>query len=312
MAVPQAAFEEAPGQFGEPHLFCVNECSSEGRSEVVEVRQEDWTTAADDSPFIAYYKDIAIAAKTAFPEAEYVSVAGHITFAADTSPMKQVFVLLGAAMAGFFAKMFPCTHRNDGDGNPKTAKLPIFGAANVVHADISAEQGAEKMVAGFNKGGPIDYLTSSLKERRVVSANFWRNLRGDAVIKNHHLAVMDAQTIQEDELLATKMKNHAIGGQEQYMMHRMDEKHRLVFFPDMMQNEILVFKQGEYIMRKDSARDEYTFAPAPGLHKNHILHTSIVDPTAPANAVPRRSVVCAAVAVIMKETAVAPEPCQAN
>merc|ERR1712232_212784 len=115
-------------------------------------------------------------------------------------------------------------------------------------------------------------------------------------------ALMDAQSLTEEELLATKYKNYAIGGQEQYMMTgRINEKHDLVYFPDMTQSEILVFKQGAYTIGNGTTQNDYSVVPEPNRHHNHILHAAFVDPNAPTNALPRKSVVCH-LTIIMKET----------
>jgi len=202
---------------------------------------------------------------------------------------------------GFFKRLCPCLSRDSkSEGRSDVSKFPTFGAAAVVHADISAEDGARKIADEIN-ADPFEYLSGPSKQRVVVSVNFWRNLRAEQSIKNHHLAMVDAQTIDEHELLATKMKNYAIGGQEQYMMHNVNEKHQLVYFPDMTQSEILVFKQGAYIMEIGVGPAKYCVVPARDQHKNHILHTSIENPNAPVDALPRRSVVCAGVKVYMKE-----------
>merc|ERR1719471_806696 len=113
---------------------------------------------------------------------------------------------------------------------------------------------------------------------------------------------MDAQTITEAELQEGKFKNVAIGGQEQYMMAQPTEKHRLVYFPDMLQSEILVFKQGAYVAELGSSAGQCSVTPAEGLQANYIFHTAFVDPTAPKDALPRKGVVCAAVLIVMPET----------
>merc|ERR1719446_836861 len=160
----------------------------------------------------------------------------------------------------------------------------------------------DQPVSGMHKLElPDDIFSGPGKERRVVSCNFWRNARRDAAIKNQHLTVMDTQSVAEEEMAQTKFKNYAIGGQEQHMMWRVKDHHKLVYFPDMTHDELLVFKQGEYRLRRDGPCSEYDVVPAADLHSNQVFHTAFSDASAPKDAVPRRSIVCAGVSIIMHE-----------
>jgi len=329
MPVQQAIFEEFPGQFASsPFLFQfrgseAEQVSADGAAVVI----------APDSPYALYYKHIAEAVKEAMPEAEYVVIGGHISFSAEVSQLKQVLVLLGFALkktvAGLLTKLLPgCVPKEEAKPESKGAEkparaIPPFGATQFLHVDISAEQGAEKLgqsiniaaASGTDSAGfkplqqlrlPVEFLSSTSKQRRVVSVNMWRNLRAEASIKSDHLCVLDAQTVTEEELRAAKFKNYAIGGQEQYHIAQPKDQHRLVYFPDMVQSEILCFKQGAYDVcaTPGAAAGQYAVTPAPEPHTNHIFHTSFADPMAPSDALPRKSVVCAGVLVVMPETEV--------
>lgn len=196
-------------------------------------------------------------------------------------------------------------------------KLPKFGALkdDPPHVDISAEDATKRMRSSLNDAEPISghrlelpdtILSGPGKERRIVSCNFWRNARHDAAIKNQHLTVLDTQSVAEEEMAQTKFKNYAIGGQEQHMIWRLKDQHKLVYFPDMTHDEILVFKQGEYKLRRDSPCTEYDVVPAADLHLNQVFHTAFSDASAPKDAVPRRSIVCAGVQIIMQEENLGP------
>jgi len=308
MPLKESIFEETPGSYGSPALFGFS------GSEAVAVPGDQ---AAAPSPLAAYRKHIAEAAKVAFPEAEYVWVRGHNTFSAEVSPLRQVRVLLCAAMSGMLtrllSKVFPSCVPAKAEGN-KTPATPAFGATQFLHVDASAELGAKwytEIISSNNveDGNPYArhkmrlpgaFVSGASKRRRLVVANFWRNVRADASIKNDHLAVVDAQTVTEAELHAAKFKNVAIGGQEQY--HMKVKNHRLVYFPDMAQSEILVFKQGAYDVEQGAAEGQYSVTPASELQKNFIFHTSINDPRAPKDVPRRKAVVCAAVIIVMPET----------
>lgn len=118
--------------------------------------------------------------------------------------------------------------------------------------------------------------------------------------------MLDAETVSEEEMAQTKFKNYMIGGQEQHMLWRLKDQHQLVYFPDMTHNEILVFKQGEYHLRSPAGEGKYDVVPVAGQRRNHIFHTAFGDPTAPKDALPRRSIVCPAVMIVMRESDIQP------
>jgi hypothetical protein len=308
-ALTPDVMEEHPSVFGKAIIFHIGSSGVEilGADEVEPERR----------PFLHYYEDIAKAAKEAYPQAEYVVIPGHITFDADVSRMAQITTLLGGALkAGainMLAKIFPSMKAE----NSAVTKLPKFGALkdDALHVDISAEDGAQRLRSSLNDAEPIKgsrlelpdtILSGPGKERRFVSCNFWRNARQDASIKTQHLTVMDTQCVAEEEMAQTKFKNYAIGGQEQHMMWKIKDHHKLVYFPDMTHDEILVFKQGEYRLRRASPASEYEVAVPADEHLNRVFHTAFSDASAPKDAVPRRSIVCAGVSIIMQEEDVCP------
>lgn len=313
MPLKEAAFEETPGRFSAPTLFRF--CGSEA----VAVPADPAGPAAAEAPstFTAYSKHIAEAAKVAFPEAEYVYVGGHISFSAEVSPMSQIKVLLSMtvarALAKLLSKVLPCCCAPPKDEVARRALVPTFGAAQFVHVDRSAEEGAEfyaRRISAGARGGavgeaerlrlPHAFVSDTSRRRRLFVANFWRNQRADASIKTDHLAVLDGQTVTEAELHAAKFTNVFIGGTQQYHLN-VKEGHRLVYFPDMAQDELLVFKQGAYDVERGAEEGQYSVTPAPEPQRHFIFHSSIRDPTAPKDDPPRKAVVCAAVLVIMPE-----------
>ena len=122
-----------------------------------------------------------------------------------------------------------------------------------------------------------------------------RNARAEARIQNHHMAVVNAQSISDDELQASKFKNYKMGGLEQYHLTHLSDNQRLVYFPNMESSEILVFKQGAY-----DVSDTNIVTPLAEPHKHHILHTAFLDPTAPRGTVPRKAIACPGVLVVLK------------
>ena len=122
-----------------------------------------------------------------------------------------------------------------------------------------------------------------------------RNARAKSCIQNHHMAVVDAESVSEEELRSSKFVNYKMGGQEQYHLSRLRPSHRLIYFPHMDSKEILVFKQGAYDVFEQSV------TPVKELHRHHILHTAFLDPTAPKDAVPRKAIACNQVLIDLKQ-----------
>lgn len=228
--------------------------------------------------WLVYYKHVATAAKKVIPEAEYVILSGHSTFCAELSPLRQVAFALRSCFLGAMRLLGK-------EETPPMGAMPDF-----IHADHTVEQGARLLSTALESFGGLNFTG-----RRVLSVNFWRNARAKALIKNHHMAVVNAQTISDEELQASKFTNYKMGGLEQYHLTRLSSKQRLVYFPDMQNSEILVFKQGAYDV------SEANVTPLAEPHKHHILHTAFLDPTAPRGAIPRKAICCPGVLVVLKK-----------
>jgi len=229
--------------------------------------------------WLAYYAHVAKAAKKAIPKAEYVIISGHSTFSAELSPLRQVAFALRSCFLGTLRLL------GGAEETPPMGAMPDF-----IHADHTVEQGAHLLSTALASFSELD-----LVERRVLSVNFWRNARAKA-IQNHHMAVVNAQTISDEELQASKFTNYKMGGLEQYHLTHLSSNHRLIYFPHMESSEILVFKQGAYDVSQSK-----TVVPLPEPHKHHILHTAFLDPTAPRSAIPRKAICCPGVLVVLKQ-----------
>lgn len=235
--------------------------------------------------WLVYYSHVAKAAKKVLPEAEYVIITGHSTFSAEVSPFRQVAYALRSCFLGALRLL-------------GTEETPPMGAMpDFIHADHTVEQGAHLLSTALESFNGLE-----LGGRRVVSVNFWRNARAaarnaraEARIQNHHMAVVNAQSISDDELQASKFKNYKMGGLEQYHLTHLSDNQRLVYFPNMESSEILVFKQGAY-----DVSDTNIVTPLAEPHKHHILHTAFLDPTAPRGTVPRKAIACPGVLVVLK------------
>lgn len=312
MAIEPAVLDSCPVHFGKPHVFRVvgEPSSSEFCAEHVPCGE----ASTESSAFVPYYSEIAKAAKIVFPSAEYVLVQGHATFAGDVSQLAQVKSFLGMMVKDKWNSLLmklPCTPSNiAGSAETKRErKLPAFGATNnFFHVDASASWACDKLTetisSAFGTGTQATLRTSPGKQRRLANVNFWRNVRPEACIKDHHLVVVNGQSVTKEEMDSTKFRNPVLPGrQEQHRLVKIETKHELVYFPDMVQSEILVFKQGEFVVRTADGGDRgLSVCPSPDQNKHGIFHSSIFDPTAPKDAVPRRSLACAGVLVIMAES----------
>lgn len=111
----------------------------------------------------------------------------------------------------------------------------------------------------------------TLLARRFAIVQVWRAI--DQPIVAHPLAIVDARTVAPADLLrAERRYPHRVGETYQLLYN---PAHRWCCFPRMRRDEALVFKT------YDSATDgRARFVP----------HTSFDDPSAPADAPPRRSI----------------------
>jgi len=150
----------------------------------------------------------------------------------------------------------------------RTAKH-IRESSTVIHNDYSSESGHVRLQ---------DYLVSTNNTHRTdliakefAIINVWRSAKG--TILNHPLAMCDATSVSETDLVPVKREGKERMGELQLMLH--NPTHRWCYFPQMTYAEALVFKTF------DSHTDGRTRFTA---------HTSINDPTAPRGAPPRESI----------------------
>ena len=145
----------------------------------------------------------------------------------------------------------------------------IRESSTVIHNDYSGDSGHVRLK---------DYLkaTNGLDRTDLLSTDFsivniWRSINGTVI--NHPLAMCDATSVDESDLVSVKREGRERMGELQLMLYR--ESHRWCYFPKMTYSEALMFKTF------DSRTDGRTqFTP----------HTSIDDPTAPSDAPPRESI----------------------
>jgi hypothetical protein len=134
-----------------------------------------------------------------------------------------------------------------------------------VHVDHTEISGPQRVRDFF--GAEAEELLRG----RVQVINLWRPIRGP--LQDAPLAVADARSVAPGDLVATDLVYRDRVGEIYYV--RYNPEHRWFYVPDMMPDEALLLKC------YDSAQDgRARFAP----------HTAFVDPTAPADKLPRESI----------------------
>lgn len=111
----------------------------------------------------------------------------------------------------------------------------------------------------------------ALLKNRFAIINVWRSIAG--TIKNYPLAICDASSVNPTELVSVPRVSATRVGAIQLAVH--NPKQRWFIFPEMVMNEVLLFKVF------DSATDG---------RARFTIHTSFDDPTAMVDAPPRQSI----------------------
>lgn len=134
-----------------------------------------------------------------------------------------------------------------------------------VHNDYTVKSGPQRArdLLGEDAGG--------LLRRRFSVVNVWRPIRGP--IQDAPLAVADAQSVDQDDLVATDLVYPDRIGEIYYV--KFNPSHRWFYASAMRHDEVMLIKCF------DSADDgRARFVP----------HAAFVDPTTPAGVLPRQSI----------------------
>ena len=134
-----------------------------------------------------------------------------------------------------------------------------------VHNDYTVKSGPQRVrdLLGAEAQG--------LLKRRFSVINVWRPIHGP--VQDMPLAVVDAQSVQQGDLIATDLVYPDRVGEIYYV--QFNSAHRWYYAPAMRDDEVMLIKC------YDSATDgRARFVP----------HSAFVDPTAPVNARPRQSI----------------------
>jgi len=145
----------------------------------------------------------------------------------------------------------------------------IREASSVIHNDYSSTSGTVRLQDHLRVAG--DAKQDDAMNRDFAIVNVWRSINGK--VMNHHLAMCDATSVPESDLIPVKREGKERMGEIQLMLH--GPSHAWYYFPLMTFSEALVFKTF------DSRQDGRTRFTA---------HTAIEDPNAPTDAPPRESI----------------------
>ena len=186
----------------------------------------------------------------------------------------------------------PAQARAGGDG---AQSLNVLGDASKsaaavrrVHCDYSAASAPARLRQIVEQLGRVEdgasgggaALDSSERAAvlrgRYAFINVWRSVDADAPVQQDPLAMCDARSVRASEAIPYKMVFPERVGENLALQH--GDHHKWFFYPQMTADEALVFKV--YDSREAAEHDGTRFT----------YHTAFSDPTAPADARPRRSI----------------------
>lgn len=146
--------------------------------------------------------------------------------------------------------------------NTKKLREPVFSA----HNDYTEWSGPQRV----REIMPTEETEKLLKKRFSI-IQVWRPINGP--IKTNPLAICDARSTEEKDFIKSERRYPNRIGQTYRLLY--NPNHKWFYFPNMKQDEILVFKV------YDSSRDgRARFTP----------HTSFEDPNTPTGSPPRESI----------------------
>ena len=145
-------------------------------------------------------------------------------------------------------------------------KLKVREPASFVHNDYTALSAARRVRDIL----PQDEADELLKGRFAV-INVWRSTAG--TVETAPLALCDARSVGPADLVVSERRAKDRVGEVQQALY--SPRQRWYWYPKVTAEEAILIK---------------TFESDPGEDFCSTLHTSFVDPTAPANARPRQSI----------------------
>jgi len=187
--------------------------------------------------------------------------------------------------------------RDAGAADPRGKKNPFAGGGNgingyagVVHTDFRADRAHE--LARSKGSGKKEMFSSQRDRQRFMVVNTWRNISDDRPIYNNTLALCDGKTVTD--VLPCDVQHPNGKRSEQYRLSPASaDDHRWFYFPYMVKDELLIFKQ---------------FDSDPKARVRYCFHTAFNDPSIPADAPARQSIEVRALALFNEVMTAPPAP----
>ncbi len=160
---------------------------------------------------------------------------------------REIEDLLKAATGADQVAVFDRTRRSD---NPKGAANPdgLRGPAGRVHVDYTTKSGPQR-ARDILGGGEVDRILAT--GGRIVQVNVWRPITGPVL--RAPLALADAATVREEELIATDQIFPDRVGEIYQLAHGPDQ--RWYWAPEMERDEVLLIKGWDSL---DDGRAQFT------------------------------------------------------
>jgi hypothetical protein len=184
----------------------------------------------------------------------------------ETTYHKEIRALLTRITRARRIEIFDDTRRSASLARQRLKK--IREPAEIVHNDYTESSGVTRLRDCF-AADPDE--AEKLLQRRFAIVNVWRSIAGPVL--NHPLVMCDATTVRPADLVSMERRADERIGELQVALHHPDQ--RWYYYPEMQMDEALLFK---------------TFDSATDGRARFTIHSSVVDPTAPADAPPRESI----------------------
>lgn len=171
----------------------------------------------------------------------------------------QVEALVKEATGASRVLIFDHTVRKDGNSNGRTP-------ARHVHVDYTETSAPDRVRDYVSDAEAADLLA-----KRYIQVNVWRSIRG--TIARSPLALLDAQTLDRDDLIRTELHNQGRVGEIYSLRHA--PRQQWYHFPKMAEDEAILIKGFD-----SEPYGKARFTP----------HTAFDDPTTRPDAPPRESI----------------------
>ncbi|CAJ1362917.1 unnamed protein product [Effrenium voratum] len=115
----------------------------------------------------------------------------------------------------------------------------VGGYARNAHADYTARTAVGAARQSLSRITDPE-VRSRCQKCRFVLVNAWRNI-SDLPVQQHPLAVLDAQTLKEEDLVTVELRYATFSSES--LQLRPAPRHRWLYAPGMEKDELLLFKQ---------------------------------------------------------------------